>query len=82
MALTGARATEVRDAKPMHVRTGSGKLNPVMKKKDGEASESRLTPSLENRDLARVGIAVGGGVQVEPSNDESELLASDVAGTG
>ena len=48
MAATGAGVTEVRDAKSMYARTGSSKLNPVMKKKDGEASESRVTPSLEN----------------------------------
>ena len=78
---TGPGATDVRDAKSMHVRTGSTQLNP-MKKKDGEMSESRLTPSLENQDLARVGIEVGGGVPVEPSNDQSELLASDVADKG
>ena len=49
VAATGVGGvTEVRDVKPMHVRTGSGKLNPVMKKKDGEANESRVTPLLEN----------------------------------
>ena len=48
VAATEAGVTEVRGVKSMHVRTGSGKLNPVMKKKDGEASESRVTPLLEN----------------------------------